>query len=102
MKKGNCRMETTDPIGLRIKTLMAEHCSLKELVARLGTSYRMVYMWIRGEARPRGEKLQLLAGILQTTPEALLATEAADVLTLDQIANMAVTTYIGTQWASYG
>mgnify|MGYP004515711899 CR=1 FL=1 len=102
MKKGRCRIKTTDPVGMRIKALIDERCDMHELITRLGATYFTVYRWIKGECRPEAENLQLLAGILQTTPEALLATEAADVLTLDQIANMAVTTYIGTQWSSYG
>ena len=102
MKKGRCRIKTTDPVGTRIKALIDERCDMHELIARLGATYCTVYRWIKGECRPEADNLRLLAGILQTTPEALLATEVADMLTLDQIANMAVTTYIGTQWSSYG
>lgn len=103
MKKGSCNVKTTDPVGMRIKDLMAQYSGVCELARLTGTSENAVYNWIKGLERPRGEQLEKLADALHTTPEELLRIDSAPVhLTLDDIVNLTVSTYSGTPWNSYG
>lgn len=52
--------------------------------------------------RPQGKALEKLAKMLNTSTWALLDVEQLKNLSLDDVANIAVFTYSGTQWASYG
>lgn len=103
MRKGSCRIITSDPLGLRIKQLLADGGGICELARVAGVREATIYSWIKGDTRPTGDHLERLAAALHTTTEELLgAYRHPGHLTLDQVANLATSTYSGTQWASYG
>lgn len=102
MKKGRCRIETTDPVGMRIKELIAQYSTMTEVSLQLDVPYKVVRWWIVGDMRPQGKALEKLAKMLNTSTWALLDVEQLKNLSLDDVANIAVFTYSGTQWASYG
>lgn len=63
MKKGRCRIETTDPVGMRIKELIAQYSTMTEVSLQLDVPYKVVRGWIVGDVRPQGKTLEKLAKI---------------------------------------
>lgn len=103
MRRGVSRVRAVGAFGIKLKALIEEKSSITELSRAMNVGTTTVYSWVTGERHPMPERMEKLERFFGVTADELLGDpEPEKPLTIDEIANMAVSVYSGTPWASYG